>query len=104
MPSNFSVNNIEHIIFECHLYTLYVLGKSRVKIFPLPLKMLDSLVLRRSDAYSLKKFHTIGGLETVGNPGSICRDISAILKFNLAPVFLRKILCSISSKNSAYQA
>jgi hypothetical protein len=36
--------------------------------------------------------------------GSICRDISAILKFNLAPVFPSKILRMISSKNSAYQA
>jgi hypothetical protein len=38
------------------------------------------------------------------SPGSICRNISAILKFNLAPVFLSKILRSILSKNSAYQA
>jgi hypothetical protein len=38
------------------------------------------------------------------SPGSICRDESAILKINLAPVFLSKILRSISSKNSAYQA
>ena len=37
-------------------------------------------------------------------PGSICRDISVILKFNLALVFLRKILRSISNKNSEYQA
>jgi hypothetical protein len=36
--------------------------------------------------------------------GSICRDISAILEINLAPVFLSKILRSISSKNSSYQA
>jgi hypothetical protein len=36
--------------------------------------------------------------------GSISKDVSAILKFNPAPVFLRKILISISSKNSAYQA
>jgi hypothetical protein len=34
--------------------------------------------------------------------GFKCRDISVILKFNLAPVFLIEILRSISSKNSAY--
>jgi hypothetical protein len=37
-------------------------------------------------------------------PGSIFRNISAILKFTFAPVFLSKTLRSISSKNSAYQA
>jgi hypothetical protein len=36
--------------------------------------------------------------------GSICKDVSTILKFNLAPVYLSKILRSISSENSAYQA
>jgi hypothetical protein len=36
--------------------------------------------------------------------GSICRDISAILKINLAPAFLSKIFRSISRKNSAYRA
>jgi hypothetical protein len=36
--------------------------------------------------------------------GSISRDISAILKFNLAPVFLSKILTSVVNKNSEYQA
>jgi hypothetical protein len=36
--------------------------------------------------------------------GSMCRDISAILKFNLAPVFQSKTLRSISSKNYAYLA
>jgi hypothetical protein len=34
----------------------------------------------------------------------ICRDISAIFKFNLGHIFLSKILRSISSKNFAYQA
>jgi hypothetical protein len=38
------------------------------------------------------------------DPGSICRNISGILKINFAPVLLSKILRSISSKNSAYQA
>jgi hypothetical protein len=38
------------------------------------------------------------------SPGSIYRDINAILKINPAPVFLSIILRSISSKNSAYQA
>jgi hypothetical protein len=36
--------------------------------------------------------------------GSICRDISAILKFNLVPVFLSKILTLIPRKSCAYQA
>jgi hypothetical protein len=39
----------------------------------------------------------------LGPKGQIYRDLSAILKFNLSPVFLSKILRSISSKNSAYQ-
>jgi hypothetical protein len=38
------------------------------------------------------------------NPGSICRGINSIFKFNFAPVFLSKISRSISSKNSAYQS
>ncbi len=36
--------------------------------------------------------------------GSICIEICAILKLNLAPVFLSKILRTILSMNSAYLA
>jgi hypothetical protein len=43
-------------------------------------------------------------LWNITTPGSIYRDISAILKINLAPVFLGRFLRLISSYNSAYQA
>jgi hypothetical protein len=45
-------------------------------------------------------FATLTLSRDLGQYAKIC----AILKFNLAPVFVSKILRSISSKNSTYQA